>query len=225
MEHTYKILVKYPSIGRPERFFKGLDTIHNNFVDKDNFHVSCTLDSSDHSMNTKDVIDKISSYKNTSIAWGESNSKIHAVNRSMPNYDFDIILVMSDDMAITFYGIDHVIRGAFQENGLNTLLHIPDNDAKNILATMYIAGKDFYNERGYIYNPIYNSLFCDNAIQEIAKKTGRYRYLDYTGLIFHANPAYGHLPKDEKFESDQKIGWSIDHQTYLKDEANNFGLK
>ncbi len=84
MSNPFKILYKYPSRNRPSRFFEGLDTITNLTADKDYYHVACTLDLDDYSMNNSDVIEKIESYPNVSIQWGSSKSKIDAVNRSMP---------------------------------------------------------------------------------------------------------------------------------------------
>lgn len=223
MDSKLKILFKYPSRGRKEMFFKSLDSLVNNLYDLDNFQISVTLDTDDAVMNTPEVIEKIEKYPNTHICWGLSSSKVHAINRDLPEYG-DIIIVHSDDMMFTFFGFDEIVRQEFAQSGLNTLLHIPDNDAKHILATMYIAGRNFFEERGYIYNPIYDSLFCDDAIQEIAKRTNRYRFANYTGLIFHANPAYGHQPKDDLFLQQQETGWSKDQATFFKDKANNFGL-
>lgn len=218
-----KILIKFPSRGRPERFFKALNSCVNNIQDAANFHVSCTLDTDDEKMNCPEVINAINRYPNVSIAWGSSVSKVDAVNRSMPDYPWDIVIVHSDDMAFTFYGFDTIVRQAF-EDGLDWLVHIPDNDAGSALATMYIAGRDFYNRFGYIYNPIFSSLFCDNAIHEISQKIKRYKYLDVPGLIFHANAAYGHMERDALFDEQQKIGWTEDQITYDNYKARNFDL-
>lgn len=218
------ILFKYPSRGRKDRFFDGLDSIYRNMADRTSFHVSCTLDTDDPIMTDPDVIERIDSYENAMIAWGQSKSKIDAINRSMPPVPWDIVVVMSDDMQITFYGFDEIIRQQFADGDFDKLIHVPDNDAKSALATMYIAGRTFYNRWQYIYNPIYYSLFCDNEIQEIAQALGKYRYVDCPGMIFHGNPAYGHMPKDDMFLQQQEIGWSADQETYLKRKAINFGL-
>lgn len=223
MNNPYRILFKYPSRGRPDRFFKSLDTIYNNLYDLVNFQVSCTLDTDDLAMFNQSVIEKIYSYKNISISWGLSDSKVHAINRDMPENGWDIVVVMSDDMAFTFYGFDQIIREAFSDS-LDWLVHIPDNDAKDILAVMYIAGRPFYNRRGYVYYPGYKSLHCDNEIQAIARKEGRYKFVNCPGVIWHGNPAYGHMPKDPMFEEQQRIGWTEDHALYNEREANNFYL-
>ena len=44
------ILFKYPSRGRPERFFASLDSLVNNVKDVDYYHVAITLDDSDATM-------------------------------------------------------------------------------------------------------------------------------------------------------------------------------
>src|SRR5262245_12170391 len=96
-------LFKYPSRSRPDRFFRCLNSIYHNVSDKDHFHVSCTLDFDDKTMNNKDVIEKINSYKNISISWGYSKTKIDAINRSMPPIDWDIVFCMSDDMQYNIF--------------------------------------------------------------------------------------------------------------------------
>jgi len=216
-----KLLVKYPSRSRPERFFQGLDSIYNNIVDMDSFHVSCTLDSDDETMNNDDVIGRILTRQNISIQWGLSKSKVHAVNRDLIDYG-DIIMLYSDDVRTPFYGFDVFIRNCFDD--LDTLVHIPDRDAKEALATVYIAGRAFYNRFGYIYHPSYSSLWCDNEILAIAKQLGHYKFIDCYGVIEHLNPAYGHLERDAMFNEQQIIGWSDDHKNFLERQSRNFDL-
>lgn len=221
-----KILFKYPSRSRPDRFFKSLDSLYTNLDDKDNFHISCTLDTDDLTMNNPDVIEKINNYKNISIAWGESKSKVDAVNRSMPDYDWDILVVHSDDMIFNLYGFDTCIRVNINEHSsdLDLLAHYPDQDAKEYLATMYIAGRKFYERFGYIYHPSYKSLWCDNDIMEIAKRLGKYKYMGYQ-INLHLNPAYeqNKMERDELFNR-QQSDWNDDELNFHRRQARNFDL-
>jgi len=114
-------LFKFPSRGRPDRFFKSLDSIYNNVSDKDYFHVSATLDIDDPLMNNDDVKARIFLYPNISIGWGKSESKVHAVNRSMPDIDWDILICMSDDMLFNIFGFDTMI-------GVDFMTHSADGD-------------------------------------------------------------------------------------------------
>jgi hypothetical protein len=220
------ILFKYPSRGRPDRFFHGMDSIYNNLADTDNFLVSCTLDSDDMEMNNPETILRINQYKNATIAWGESKSKIHAVNRDFPNTHFDIIVGMSDDMRFNLFGFDDCIRADMRAHfpARDGLLHYPDQDAKHVLATMYIAGKKWWEFRDKcIYHPSYKSLFCDNEEHEVAEQLGRYHYCGYQ-INIHLNPAYGHLERDELFNQQQAIGWTEDQENYNYRKSNNYFL-
>lgn len=220
-----KILFKYPSRGRPERFFDGMESIVNHIKDKENYWVVGTFDEDDV-MKDDWVVSLMNRYKNFTPIYGKSKSKVDAINRDMPDieYDWDIIICMSDDMRFSFTGFDYIVRAQFSDEDFDKLLHIPDNDAKSHLATMYIAGRKYYDRFKYIYNPEYSSLFCDNEAHEVAQKLGKYRYVDFPGIITHLNPAYGHLPKDEMFIRQQEIGWTKDQETYNRRRAENFGL-
>jgi hypothetical protein len=219
-------LFKFPSRGRPDRFFKSLDSIYNNCSDMEYFHVSCTLDSDDQQMNNEGVIKKIFSYPNISIAWGASDSKIHAINRDMPDIDWDILICMSDDMLFTTYGFDVMIGVDMMTHfpEMDGLLHYPDQDAKEFLATMYIAGRKFYERFGYIYHPSYKSLWCDNEVMDIAKMLGKYKYCGYQ-INVHLNPAYNHnnMPRDEMFNR-QQSDWPVDEKNYQERKSRNFDL-
>lgn len=233
MSEPLKILFKYPSRGRYDRFIDGMDSIVNNLADTENYGVVATFDTNDEVManieNYNSLHDK---YRNFVWVYGESKSKVDAINRDIDKVglfapfisDWDIIVNMADDMRWIFYGFDEIIREQFADGDLDKLIHIPDQDAKNILATMYIAGRAYYERLNYIYNPIYSSLFCDDEAQAIAKHLGKYHYVDCPGILIHLNSAYGHLPKDDLFIEQQKIGWSVDMQTFNERKAKNFGL-
>lgn len=218
-------LFKYPSRGRPERFFRSLDSIANNVSDVDYYHVACTLDSDDETMNNPEVVNRILTYQNVSIQWGKSESKIDAVNRDVPDIDWDILINMSDDMEFNIFGFDVMIGVDMITHfpDFDGLLHYPDQDAKEALATMYIAGRKWWEFRGKnIYHPSYKSLWCDNEEMIVAQMCGKYKYLPYQ-INVHKNPAYGYLPKDEMFNR-QQDDWSEDEANYRLRKQRNFYL-
>lgn len=220
-----KILFKLVSRSRPQRFFNTMNNLHSMIADKENFHVLCTLDNDDTTMNNQEVKDKINEYAYTTVIWGKSHSKIDAFNRDMEEITgWDILVAVSDDMLFTVYGFDNLIREAFRCNAPDTdgLFHFLDNDAKTAVPVLYIAGRKYYERDLFIYNPIYWSVFCDNESMMIAKIRNRYFY---TGIqiINHLNPAYGHLPRDEQFNKQQDM-WGHDERIYNRRFANNFGF-
>lgn len=224
----FKLLYKYPSRNRPSKFFEGLDTIINNTVDKDYFHIACTLDLDDISMNNPEIIERIESYPNTSIQWGLSKSKVDAINRDIPDYPYDVLVVMSDDMRFNLYGFDQCIRIDMNAHfpNFDGLLHYPDQDAKEWLATMYVAGKNFYKIFNHIYDPGFKSLWCDNLVQTVAQHMNKYKYCGYQ-INIHLNPAYGHGEKDAMF-LEQQGHWGHDEEYFNKikgEGIDNYILK
>lgn len=218
------LLFKFPSRGRPERFFTSLDSIVNALYNNTDYHVAATLDEDDAAMQGGDVRDRLATYRNLSVAWGKSDSKVHAINRDMPDIPWDICICMSDDMVFIQSGFDDIIRKDMQEffPEMDGLLHYPDRDAKSALATMYIAGRKFYDRFGYIYNPAFKSLWCDNLVQDISQRLGKYKYIEKR-ILDHLNPAYGHYKADDMFLRQQK-DWYHDEKTYNEIKERGYDM-
>ena len=228
MNNPFKILFKYPSRERPDRFFQGMESIYQNLADLDNFYVLVTADLNDPSMYNEEVKQRINTYKNAFVIYGNSKSKIHAINRDLDVKgewsDFDILICMSDDMKFNLYGFDDCIRVDMNCHfpDFDGLLHYPDQDAKEWLATMYIAGRKFFERFGHIYNPGFKSLWCDNLLMDISKLLGKYKYCVYQ-INLHLNPAYGHLPRDPMF-NEQQGHWGEDEALYNQIKARGYDL-
>ena len=210
-------------------FFESLNSLHDNIRDKDNYHISLTLDLDDEILHTAEVMDMISEYPNTSIEWGYSKSKIHAINRSMPEYDWDIIICWSNDMTCLFYGMDDIIRmdmlSKWGHKGFDGLGHWPEPDTKDILNVLYVATRKYYDKFGYIYHPSYLSLWADNESMLVAKMLGKYQFFNTNGLYVHRNPAYSHhgIEKDELFKEQQSL-WITDEKNFIERKSRGFDL-
>ena len=224
----YFILVKLTSRSRPERFFKALNSIIDNLSDKENYHIQCSFDENDATMNKESVIKRLNGYNNLTYYFGISTGKINAINRDIDKFpDFDILINFSDDQIFTMYGFDVFIREAMQKNFPDTdgFLHFHDG-VQNRLATMTIMGKKYFQRTNYIYNPEFISDWADNFEQEVAKRLGKYVYMgDSMQIMMHDHPLHGrgmHL-MDELYERNGKF-YNADKETYFKHLANNFGL-
>jgi hypothetical protein len=223
-----KILIKYPSRSRPERFFEGLDSITKLVMDKSNYRVICTLDWDDDTMRHQDIATKIADHPNVICMYGDSVSKIDAINRDLAEieleYEWDILLCMSDDMRFIAYGWDQLIREGFQHNcpDLDGFLHYPDSTARNMLCTMSIMGRKYFERFGYIYHPSYQSLWCDNEAMEVAQMLGKYWYMGIQ-LFDHLHPAYQLAAWDEQYLRQQGL-WGVDEANYIERKRHNFYL-
>jgi len=218
------VLVKFATRGRVDRFFAGMDSIYNLCSQPDYIRVLITADTDDSQMNTEEVRQRISKYKNAHIIYGESKNKIHATNRDLDNLpegwnNWDIIANFSDDQRFTIFGWDEMIRIDFNSVSPDFSHYIAylDPDTHGALSTLFIAGRKFVDFFGWIYDPQFLSLFCDNLSEDCAKAMGKYHYTGYS-IYQHFNPSYGYqdFKPDQMYLEQQRIGWDIDQKTYYK---------
>jgi hypothetical protein len=186
----YKLLVKFPTRGRPDKFFTVLDRYYYGAKRKDLTSFLITCDKDDLTMNNDSVRERLQkNYKNMVVVFGNSNSKIEAVNNDMnlaPEYD--IILLASDDMVPEEKGYDEVIRNKMKEL-------YPDTDGvlwffdgyRRDFNTLCILGKKYYERFGYIYHPSYKSFWCDNEFTDVANTLKKQTFIDKV-IIRHIHP-------------------------------------
>jgi hypothetical protein len=219
------ILVKYASRGRAERFLQGLENIYNLCAQPEYIRVLVTADIDDPAMNNKAIKDICEAYKNCKIIYGTSANKIAACNRDLDVLPtefegWDIIANFSDDMRFTMHGWDDLIRVDFNSvfpEKLDGYMAYLDPDTHGALSTLFIAGKPWVERFGFIYDPQFDSLFCDNLAEDAAKHLGKYHYTGYS-IYQHFNPSYNYadFPPDQMYIEQQKIGWTKDHDTYYR---------
>lgn len=222
-----RIVFKFTSRSRKENFFRGLDSIVNNLADKENYYIQCTFDTSDLSMNNEAVIERLHTYKNLVYYFGESTSKIHAINTNLEKLtDFDVLVNFSDDQVFITQNFDDTIRNDMKEyfpDG-DGFLHYTDSNVGAALPTMSVMDKKYFNRTGKIYNSAYFSVYADNHEMDVAIILGRYKYIDK--LIFlHLHPCFGKAPTDEQYQrtEDPKV-YAADRKTYFDFKRINFGI-
>jgi hypothetical protein len=216
-----RILFKYSTRSRRSNFLRGYDSIINN-VTSDDYHVLISVDKDDQSMYPLPVLDG-----NHTFVVGNSKNKIDAINRDINefDYDFDILINMSDDMIFTKKGFDDIIRAEFY-NDFNQYIHFNDGNQKSNVCTMHIVGREYYNRFKYIYHPDYISLWSDVENDIVAKQLGCYKYMgDDLQLFKHLHPAWGLAPQDAlSIKTEDRVLWIADEITFNKRKIKNFGL-
>jgi len=223
---SLKILFKFTTRSRRSNFLRGIDSIIDNLADKENYRIYTTFDVDDDKMRPLPEIKGNHTY----IA-GTSKSKIDAINRDMDfinsQYDWQIIINMSDDMVFIQKGFDDIIRKEFTDGSITNLdqyIHFNDGNQKANVSTMHIVGRDYYNRDNYIYNPEYKSLWCDVENDMVAKLRGCYKYVgDNIRLFSHLHPAFNLAPNDEQYmKTEHRDMWIADEQTFNNRKQNNF---
>jgi len=228
---NYKILFKYASRSRNEKFFDGLDNILSNLNDLNNFCILCSLDADDETMNNQQSIKRITEYvkkypANIVIKFGKSKNKIDAINRDVnefkERFDFDILVNFSDDMQFIVNSFDKIIRDKFYiaYPNLDGNIYFNDGFVGDAISTMSIIGRKYYDKFNYIYHPSYHSLWCDNEYTMVAKSEKKIVYFDEK-IYIHNHPANiggfidTQLMKTESFNE-------IDRDNFNKRLTNNF---
>lgn len=222
----YKILYKFASRSRPEKFIKCIENIYIN-QRHDNFFILASLDLDDSSMNNPDMISKMKRYDRLYPVFGKSKNKIDAINRDMELApEWDVLVNTSDDMMFCVNGFDVAILEEYQKRlpDGDCLLHFPDqNQGKNCM-TMSIMDRKYYNRFGYIYHPDYESLWCDKEAEEVGKILGRYSFINLR-ILNHYHPSFGQAEYDAQYKHTES--WEVrskDESTYIHRKENNFFL-
>jgi hypothetical protein len=222
MTPKLKILVKFPTRSRPHKFLSALHAAHSKAADNENIKYLVSYDFNDASM-TEAVKNRAKQYLNVRMISGHSRNKIHACNRDIDQEpEWDIVVLLSDDMICEYVGWDEVLRKEFSKT-LDLCVHHSDGYAGERLQTMVIFGRKYYDRFGFLYNPEYISLFCDNEQHEVAQKLKKYKYFPQV-LFKHQH--YANNPqifKDKQYVYTEKF-YHVDEKTYQRHKAANFGL-
>jgi len=224
-----KLLIKFPSRQRPGKFFRVLDQ-YIKFANKPKDIIfSITLDSDDETMNNQAVIDKLNQYKSAypdfNYHFGNSKTKIQAVNADVPDSGWGVVLLASDDMIPVVRGYDSIILNEMQECYPDTdgVLWFYDGHRED-LNTLCILGKKYYDRFGYIYQPDYITWYADNEFMEVAQRLGK--QTAYTDCIVeHKHPVWTGEKTDQLYRKEnQKPDITHDKQLYEKRFKENFGI-
>jgi hypothetical protein len=134
------------------------------------------------------------------------------------DWDWDIVVLVSDDMVPQMRGYDDVIRNHMTARfpDRNGILWFNDGCQGANLHTLCIFGRAFYDQRGMIYDPAYKSLFCDTELTDHCRGmyADRCQYIQ-SCIIRHEHPGAGYSQyMDALYDRNQKY-WNEDMYTYI----------
>ena len=223
-----KLLIKFPSRGRPGKFMNVFNMYKNMLSGKRDVSFLLSFDEDDVTMNNNGMRNWMKTLgPNTHVHYGNSKTKIEACNADLdkaPN--FDIIMLASDDMIPVQEGYDDIICSDMEKYFPNTdgVLWYNDGLVGKYLNTLSIIGKKYFDRFGYIYNPIYESVFPDNEFMEVSLMLGKTQYIDrviiqhqWIGNTDPNDPLHIKNHNSNYYRTDGKI--------FLKRRLEKFGLK
>lgn len=229
-----KILVKFPSRERPHKWYMTIKRYIELSSGQDIKYL-ITLDSDDPLLLAYKNYCEILKSEGVTIEYivGLSNNKIHAVNRDMDKSgEFDILVLASDDMICQVKNWDVVLRNEMWDYYPDTdgaLFHW-DGDANTAkhnsgqgLCTMCILGELYFERFGYIYNPEYTSLWCDNEYTEVGFMLNKMTKFDQVLFRHEHFSNNSSVPIDRLMRHTQSF-YKQDEQVYLRRKEKNFDL-
>lgn len=221
-----KLLIKFPTRGRRDKFFNVLDIYYSLLSDIDNTEFCISMDEDDDTMNNDEVCDKLETYKNLYYYFNDTKTKISACNANVNEFDFDIVLLASDDMLPLVKGYDDIIRKNMYRYYSDTdgVLWFFDGNRRD-LNTLCILGKKYYDRFGYIYHPGYKSFYCDDEFTRVANKLKKQTFIEEI-IIKHEHPDIVQYRSnmDELYAKNHKY-YPIDFKFFELRKKNNFGLR
>ncbi len=220
-----KLLIKFPTRGRKNKFFNTLKKYESFLSKKIDYHFLVSMDIDDIEMNSDEVRSILDTFKNLSYFYGESKSKIEAVNRDIEKYyDWNIILLASDDMIPVEKNFDEIIVSEMKDTFPDTdgVLFFYDGFVRTKVNTLSILGKKYYDRFGYLYFPKYKSTYCDNEFTDVANILGRQKYIDRV-IIRHEHPDHG-FGKRDFIHYNNALNESYDSSLYKQRKSINFGI-
>lgn len=218
-----KILYKIPSRNRFPLLFDMIEKIHE-LTELPDYRILVSLDADDIADQSYETRVRIEEMRNeiTVFKTGKSLSKIDAVNRDINDfeYDWDIIVVLSDDHKIMKKGFDKIISDFFLSRFPDTdgCPNFWDGNRDDDLITLAVMGRKYYHRFDYVYHPDYQSFYCDNEMTEVAFLLNKYaKYKEC--IIQHKHPSFHKdIPFDSLYQRNENF-WQEDYNT-LEDRKN-----
>jgi len=181
-----KMLVQFPTLGRPEKFLNCVKKYIDKHSDKREIHFNINCDYEDKTMNNPEMLYEIlklfksNTKLDVSLNFDRNTNKISAINDHIKDKKFDIVICLSDDMIPIKYNWDDIIVTNMEQTFPDTdgCLHFNDGYTKSNLITLSIMGKKLYDYFGYIYHPDYKSLYCDDEFTQEVYRLNKVKYMN-----------------------------------------------
>lgn len=159
------------------------------------------------------------------VTRGNHQSKIEACNAGVPDpMTWDVLLMSSDDMWPE-PGWDARLADDYAAHWPlgDGCLHYDDGNQMK-LCTYPIMGPVWYAQCGFVYNPVYFSLWADNEAHAVAARRGRMRMVLGGPLLRHRHPAYdATVERDALYERNEALH-DRDRRVFEMQRSGGYGL-
>lgn len=219
-----RILLKCPTRSRPQKVMETLTQYMKLANHPEQIGVAISCDDTDATMSRNLVHEELNRILKPT-AWHRiftcpNRSKIQACNANMNEIDWewDIVVLVSDDMIPHVQGYDDVIRTHMLARFPDTdgILWFNDGYRGEELNTLNIFGRKMYQRLGFMYHPDYKSFFCDNEISDLCRGELKDKclYVPYP-IIRHEHPGTGYTQNMDALYQHNNQYFYEDAKTYI----------
>lgn len=228
-----RILLKCPTRSRPQKVITTLSAYIKLASQPGLLGVAISCDDNDETMSRNLVHEELHRVL-SKTAWhrifmSPNRNKIQACNANMNeiNWEWDIVVLVSDDMIPQIRGWDDIIRNHMLSRFPSTdgILWFNDGHQGDKLNTLCVFGRKMYEHFGYIYHPDYKSLFCDTELTDLCRNElkDKCMYIPYC-IIRHEHPGTGYAQNmDALYDHNQKY-WNEDMYTYIRRKQYTYDM-
>lgn len=210
-----KITIIHPSRSRPEQCASTMDKWISRADHKSDLEYLISVDKSDPLLKEYQML-----AHTDVIVISDNKTAIEAINCAAKYATGDIFIVVSDDFDCPNHWDTLLMEqiGEQEDYVVKTM-----DGCQPWIITLPIMDRKYYNRFGYIYNPLYEHLFCDTEMSHVGALLGRTITVDLVFPHRHYTQAGGH-PKDAINEKNDNT-WVQGETVYLERMKNNFGIE
>ena len=203
MQDSPRILIKWPSRQRADRFFVTLAEWLRLLSKTSPVHFLFSFDREDI-MSSQEIQTKLAmTFRGledrgvtfTACIGPKERTKVQAINADINEYrrPWDMLMLASDDMVPKVENFDLELIAVLPGKspvGQDYLINAWDGWRRDALCTFTVMTRLYYDRFSYIYHPAYESLWCDNEQTDVARSLCR--VIDIPAprcLVEHQHPA------------------------------------
>lgn len=212
----YKISIIHPSRSRPEQAELIIKLWLRNAKDQSKIQYILSVDHNDKDLNRYRRISEVYGVK---LHIAMNKSAIEAINRATRKSEGNLIIVVSDDF---------LCEKDWDEKLLSELEGKEDYLVKTVdciqptLITLPVMDRAYYNRFGYVYEPGYLHMFCDEEMTTVGHMLGKVIKSD---IVFeHIHYSTGKFQKDSISTKNDKT-WNQGKKYFQERLKRNFGIE
>jgi hypothetical protein len=199
---------------------------YNNWLEKSsgkiNIQYILSVDNDDDEIeNYANILHKRNKFFIQQLCISSNKNAIEAINVAAKLSKGNIIIVMSDDFDCE-QNWDEKICQLLDEK-IFYCAKTKDGIQEHII-TLPIIDRAFYNHFGYVYNPIYQHMYCDTEMSCVAYLMGAYIDLKNQITFNHKHYSIGASEKD-KINEKNDLTYLTGKPIFIERLKNNFDIK